>query len=252
MSNNPYESPEKVGERLPRKPGTLGRWLVQLAVVVGVLVILIAMLLPATRSAREPARRSQCSNNLKQIGLAMYNYVSANNALPPAYTVDANGKPLHSWRTLILPYMEQGNLYDKIDLSKPWDDPANKEAYETTVEAYQCPSVDIPATSTTYLAVVTRGGCFQATEPRSLSDITDDKNSTLVVVEVDAESSVHWMSPTDADEQWILNRESSTPPHQGVSLALCVDGSVRYLPTDLKEATLRALISIDADDDAEF
>ena len=73
----------------------------------------------------------QCANNLKQIALALRNYESVYHALPPAYTVDAEGKPLHSWRTLILPYLEQQALYDKIDLSKPWDDPANKEAYET-------------------------------------------------------------------------------------------------------------------------
>jgi len=250
LSNNPYESPEKAGEPLARKTGTLGGCLVQFAVVVSVVAILIALLLPARRSATGAARRSQCTNNLKQIGLALHNYVSVKHAFPPAYTVDENGKPLHSWRTLILPYLEQQTLYDKIDLSKPWDDPANKEAYETVVDAYQCPSVDIPATHTTYLAVVARGGCFEPDEPLGLSDITDGTSSALMVLEVDAGNSTHWMSPTDADQQLILNREAIPPPHRGGSQALCADGSVHFLPSELNPAVLRARISIDGNDDA--
>ncbi|MEL7264459.1 MAG: DUF1559 domain-containing protein [Planctomycetota bacterium] len=66
-----------------------------------------------------------CSNNVKQIGLGLANYHASWNSFPPAYTVDANGNRLHSWRTLILPYVEQQPLYDRIDLTKPWDDPAH-------------------------------------------------------------------------------------------------------------------------------
>ena len=64
------------------------------------------------------------------------NYEQAYNALPPAYTVDANGRPLHSWRTLILPYLEQESLYQTIDLSKPWNDPANARAVETAFPSF--------------------------------------------------------------------------------------------------------------------
>ena len=72
-------------------------------------------------------------NNLKQIALALLNYEQAHHALPPAYTVDAQGRPLHSWRTLILPYLDQESLYQTIDLSKPWNDPANAKALETSL-----------------------------------------------------------------------------------------------------------------------
>ena len=87
--------------------------------------IMAVLLIPAVSSAREAARRMQCSNNLKQIALALHNYHSAYGTLPPAYTIDVDGNRLHSWRTLILPYMEQDALYQQIDFSKPWDDPAN-------------------------------------------------------------------------------------------------------------------------------
>jgi hypothetical protein len=165
----------------------LTRWLVKWLAVVGVLGLVVALFLPAVRTAKEPARRMQCSNNLKQIAFALREYESVYHSLPPAYTVDAEGKPLHSWRTLILPYLEQQALYDKIDLSEPWDDPANKAAYETTPLAYQCPSADCPPGDTTYLAVVAPGGCFRPTKPRDLSEVTDDPNLTLMVLEVDTE-----------------------------------------------------------------
>ena len=88
--------------------------------------VMLALLLPAVQAAREAARRAQCTNNLKQIGLAMHNYASANGAFPPAAIYDANGKPLLSWRVLILPYLEQDSLYKQFHLAEPWDSPHNK------------------------------------------------------------------------------------------------------------------------------
>ena len=107
--------------------------------VLGIIALLIALLLPAIRSAGPAARRAQCVNNLKQIALALHNYEQAHKALPPAYTVDAKGRPLHSWRTLILPYLEQEPLYQTIDLSKPWNDPANAKALETAASRFSLP-----------------------------------------------------------------------------------------------------------------
>src|SRR5262245_21426383 len=124
MTTNPYESPETSGNLVPRKSLWPSLW--QVLTVVGVLGLLDACLMPQPRMAREAARRMQCNNHLRQIAIALQNYHDAYQCLPPAYTVDAAGKPLHSWRTLILPFMEGKAVYDKIDLSKPWDDPVNK------------------------------------------------------------------------------------------------------------------------------
>ncbi len=103
--------------------------LVEALVVIAIIGILVGLLLPATRAARPAARRMQCSNNFKQLGLAMHNYAADYKCLPPAYTVDAQGNRLHSWRTLLLPYLEENELYKKIDLSKPWNDPDNLAAF---------------------------------------------------------------------------------------------------------------------------
>jgi prepilin-type N-terminal cleavage/methylation domain-containing protein len=98
----------------PAPIGGRGFTLIELLVVLAIIALLIALLLPATRSARGAAHRAQCVNNLRQIILALRNYELTHKAFPPAYTVDADGRPLHSWRTLILPYIEQEALY-KID-----------------------------------------------------------------------------------------------------------------------------------------
>src|SRR5271166_372859 len=103
-----------------------GFTLIELLVVIAIIAMLIALLLPAVQAAREAARRAQCTNNLKQIALAMHNYASANNCFPPAATYTRDGKPLLSWRVLILPYLEQASLYNQFHLDEAWDSPNNK------------------------------------------------------------------------------------------------------------------------------
>jgi predicted nucleic acid-binding Zn ribbon protein len=213
--------------------------------VLGIAAVGIALMLPAVRRGREPARRSQCKNNLKQIALALHNYEADYHALPPACTVDGDGKPLHSWRTLILPYLDQRHLYEMIDLAKPWNDAANAEARKTTVSVYHCPSDAGPLNHTGYLASVGPNACFRSTEPRLLSEISDGLAETLMVIEVPSERSVPWMSPDDADELLVLNigPDAKTAHTGGMHAALC-DGSVRFLPFTIPAAARRALISV--------
>ena len=85
-----------------------GFTLIELLVVIAIIAVLIALLLPAVQAAREAARRIQCTNNLKQIGLAMHNYQSANNSLPPGI----KGSIWGTWLVFILPYVEQGPLFN--------------------------------------------------------------------------------------------------------------------------------------------
>src|SRR5579872_1042254 len=82
--------------------------------------ILAGFTLPAIQAAREAARRAQCANNLKMIGLALAQYESQYGRFPPAYIADADGKPMHSWRVLILPYLDEESLYSEYDFSEPW------------------------------------------------------------------------------------------------------------------------------------
>src|SRR5438477_2970944 len=117
-----------------------GFTLIELLVVIAIIAVLIALLLPAVQSAREAARRAQCVHNLKQIGLAMHNYRSANDAFPMPAITDKNGKPLLSWRVAILPFIEQGELYNKFHTDEPWDSPHNKALLKEMPPTYLCPS----------------------------------------------------------------------------------------------------------------
>ena len=230
----------------PRKGLTLFEFVVATGVVMLISFVAVMFLLPVTRG-REGARRSQCKNNLKQIGLALYNYHDQYHAFPPAYTVDADGKPLHSWRTLILPYLEQKALYDKIDLTKPWDDPANAEVFKLyPIDSYRCPSEPGPATHTTYLAVVTSNSCLRPGESARLSDIKDGTSGTLMVTEVDSEHAVPWMAPMDADESLFLAiGPTSKLVHTGGVHAVLADGTVRFFTVGHLAEIGRTLISID-------
>jgi len=248
MAVNPYDSPLTEGQ--PTQPAPKrGFRLVELLIVIGVIGVLIALLLPTQRSAREAARRTQCQNNLKQITIALQNYEDVFHCLPPAYTVDADGKPLHSWRTLILPFIEQQTLYDKIDLTKAWDDPANKAAYDSVVSVYRCPSANMPETKTTYLAPVCTGSCLLAGRPRPLAEVTDKHDLTLLVFEADAEHAVHWMSPTDASDRLILTFGEARQSHPGGTQAAFLSGRVSFIGKQTKPAALAALITAAGNDD---
>lgn len=226
-----------------RARGSTGRrafTLVEALVVLAILVVLIALLLPATRSSRGAARRAQCMNNLKQIALGLSNYEKIHGALPPASTLDAQGRPLQGWRTLILPHFEQESLYRTIDLAKPWDDAANARARETRLSGFACPASAAPGTSTTYLATLEPGGCLMSGEPRRIADVTDGAATTLLVIEAGDERAVPWMAPRDADESVVLGFPSAKLHHSGMNAAF-VDGRVSFLRADISPQILRAL-----------
>ncbi len=227
---------------------------IKLLIGLGIVVVALCLLLPTMRSAHVPALRNQCSSQLMQIALALQSYADQNDGLPPAYTTDVNGKPLHSWRTLILPYMEEQHLYNTIDLTKPWDDLANAAAFETIVSVYRCPSArEEEDNRTTYLAVVTPSSTIRANESGSLSEISDGASQSLMVVEVGEEHAVPWMEPTDADESVVLGIGSpeSKTTHPGGFHAAFADGRVRFLELDTPVSQRRALISKAGNDKLE-
>ena len=242
MSENPYQSPD--GHSAAQRKFTLAL-LGRLVAYATIICLVIALLLPSIRSAREPARRNQCINNLRQISLALLDYVDANGELPPAYTVDSEGNKLHSWRTLILPYMEGGEIYETIDLSKPWDDPANTKAREELGGPFACPSAPFEPGMTNYFAVVGPECAFAGADARKMEDIADGASTTIFVVEGPSDRAVHWMSPKDVTLDDVLSFGPDQPTgHPGGFMAVYADGHVDFINHDIYRKALRAMLTI--------
>ena len=152
MIHNRFEA------RRPRSGFTL----IELLVVIAIIGILIALLLPAVQSAREAARRAQCTNNLKQLGLALHSYLSVNNTFPPVVVLPRN-RTTQPWSglTRILPYLEQGNLYDAVNWGRDFEFTISPTLAAVRVATFLCPSeVNDVARVTPTLTYYPNNYCF--------------------------------------------------------------------------------------------
>jgi len=231
----------------PKKSNTL-MWILLLiggVTISGICVIgiLVALLLPAVQGAREAARRSQCGSQLKQIGLALHNYHETYGAFPPAYVADETGKPMHSWRVLLLPYLENNQMYEAYDFDKPWNDLSNMAVTSQVPHVFRCPSAPAqgPMNTTHYVYITGPGTCFDGDKAIRIRDIVDGTSQTILVVE-SHQTSFAWNEPRDLDVATLGG--SSTGPssaHVGGFQAVLADGSVRFFMNSLAPETFKAL-----------
>lgn len=225
--------------------------LLEVLVVVLIIGLMIGLLVPWCSHGRNPARRTQCRNNLKQIGLALLNYHDVYGSFPPAIIRNEDGKPMHSWRVLILPYLEQTVFYNAYRFDEPWDSPHNRTLAQYVPDVYLCPADQPlrPAWRTNYVAIMGDETAWPTSGVRGRSEITDGLDETILVVEV-AGSGIHWMEPRDLH---VLQMTTLINPaagqgissrHPGGANILFADGTVRFLPDTIDVEAIAALRSV--------
>ncbi len=157
-----------------------------------------AFFLPAFQSARESHPANKSENNMKQLVLGIINHDSIRKSLPPAYVADETGVPLHSWRTLLWPFVEQGVAFERLDLAKPWNDPGNPAlgCDEYPYQSPRFPSSYTQSMHTNYFAVVGDETAWPPGGGIAFDDITDDTASTIALIEV-PRTDIHMMEPRD-------------------------------------------------------
>lgn len=236
------------GDGKLRKDRILGCGLV----VVG-LFVLVFLLLPVPGSA-PGGRRTWCKNNLRRIGLALHNYHDKYGSFPPAFLADSEGRPMHSWRVLILPFLDQTPLYNQYRFDEPWNGPHNSQLHDQLAGVvFHCPSEESDPDhqrQTSYVAVVGPETAWPAPDAAGRSDMTNRPGPTIQVIEV-ANSGIHWMEPRDLTYAEARQGINSKPPaglapgsrHQGGIHALFEDGSVRFLSDELSLKELRTLLT---------
>ena len=174
------------------------------------------LLWPQVSYIGEAARRTQCKWNLRHIGLALHNYHDEYGSFPPAYTTDETGRRLHSWRVLILPFIDQAPLYNRLRIDEPWDSEHNAPLLQEVVYSYACPSVRLDRVDgfprTSYVAVTGTQTAWPDRTAVSLDDIGDGPAETVMVIEYTGDTP--WAAPEDLSFEEALDRLASRDPDQ--------------------------------------
>lgn len=212
-----------------------------------------ALLLPAVSNSRQAARRMQSANQMKMIGLAMHNYAQAHRTFPPAYKADKDGKPLLSWRVLILPYLEADAMYQQFHLDEPWNSEHNMQFIARMPAAYHSPNSRVAHQGkTNYLTVRNDKALFPGKKGIGFAEIRDGTSNTIMTIEVPDAKAVVWTKPDDFqyDEQDPCKGLMGKWP--GGFYAGLADGSVRLLPASIDPNTLRALFTRNGGEPADW
>ncbi len=207
------------------------------------------LLIPAVGQARFAARRAQCSNNMKQLGLATHNYHDVYSTMPTT-TAGKDGDPLVSWRLHVTPFLEQQAIYEAYDQKETFDSPANSGLSSMALLTYICP--EDPAAlpnGTSYGAVFSRAEApnptlFVLDQPTRFRDVTDGLSNTIMFVESNGLVN-SWAAPRDLQLD-SLPMNINGPPgstissgHKGGANVVMADGSIRFLPVSINPGTLK-------------
>jgi hypothetical protein len=240
-----------VYKTIRRRPGTpiAARWLIW---VFAIGISCYAILPACSFFPREERYIRACSSTLRQIGTALQSYHDVYRAFPPAYITDKDGRPLYSWRVLLLPFINQEYLYNKLHLDEPWDSPYNKPILDSYKPYNDFVCIDLPnknELNTSYVMIVGPDTISDGPHSKNLHDIADGAWNTIFAVEI-ANSGIHWAEPRDlkADE---INYRINDPDHKGISSChkgyahvLFGDNTVRKMKDSTDPAIIKAMTTI--------
>lgn len=180
--------------------------------------------------------------------MAVANYHDVEGHYPPPYLTDQDGRPMHSWRVLILPYIEADDIYKQYDFNESWDGPTNSKLATRMPKLFAFTGDDQPGgTTTNYLAVVGPNTVWRPDKRVSDKDVKDGLASTIMVVE-NRGLNVHWMEPRDLDAEtmdWSLGSPQGISTRYKEAAVVTLDGAIRRLTRKMKPEVLRALVTID-------
>lgn len=245
---------EPLPPRLSASPRGWKSFVLQFAFVALICAVLVALLSqPVLSGGRGEANRYSCQGHLKNLALALHNYHDVYGALPAQSITDENGRPMHSWRVALLPFLEELELHDAYNFDLPWDSPHNSALCERTIETYRCPSVsesgDVLAL-TNYFVVSGDETMFGPDRWTKFSDVTDGSANTIMIVECSSpDFRVKWYEPRDLpfDEmEFRLNPPRGigvSSRHPGGAQVALADGSIRFIAgRSIGEPTFRYLL----------
>ncbi len=202
---------------------------------------------PVALRVHESAQRAVSMNNLKQIALAMYNYLDARKSFIASASYDPQGKPLLSWRVHLLPFLEQDQLYKEFRLDEPWDSAHNKKLIERMPALYRSPAQkNADPGKTSYLVPVGKSTIFPGPKGiRFPKDIPDGTSNTIMVVEANDQNAAIWTKPEDfsvkAKDADLLDR-LVRPGARGFNTAFA-DGAARFISRTINLKDLHALFT---------
>jgi len=215
------------------------------------------------------AKTTQSRNQMKQITLALHNYLSAHGHFPPAIVLGPDGKPWHSWRVFVLPFMEQASLNDAYRFTEPWNSEHNMKIAETILPMYNDPIHDDPKSNFAHYAAAVGDDTvlstiqFDGTEEglkialkdcTNFQDIKDGTSSTIMVGTINPSEKIVWTEPRDVEvdrEQFELSSPGSfSTPHDitpqneaGVALFGMGDGAIQKVSAHINPKVLKALFT---------
>jgi hypothetical protein len=205
----------------------------------------VAVLLPAIQATRGAARRTVSANNLRQQVLAAHNYESAHRRFPAGYTQDQQGNRLLSWRVQILPFIEQGHLYEQFHLDEPWDSPHNQQLLKQMPDVFRSPMSSAGEGMTVYRGIGGKAGVLQGSADNrgtTFGQITDGTSGTIFLIETTDELAVPWTKPDEGLDPDNFERDAVFGLYPGgTNIARC-DGSVNFLADTTSPDKLRAMM----------